>query len=853
MSSFGLQTAVDNLLANQPKQRSLQQEITDKVLGLTVDEKGQPYYANLVSEDQVKDINDTIIRSLGRTVNQKALEDIEQEISEIKAGSDRFLDKFAARNPTQMFNREGPTNRDSLFIDRDGVVQKDWMSYNELTHAGNIYGNVFEFLGMSANTAYEKANLSTSDALFMGSKAYGKMKAMLDGNTTPEQYEFLQASKYSPSYIKKSLKFLNPYAYLDPITGLYAYEGMLQTLPLASSFYATENNAELVLFQKKDPEFDGSALLNLIQKEDPEFWAYLQNAGLTEDDLTTANNAFDFRYRVNSAVNNKAMAQAAEVYSMTAGPIEKAARFTWDQLTGTIDSPDMVGQVVIAAATAGVGTAISGAATFTARAGLATAQTGARAAKIAERAAKIHKVGQAIKKTQDYLPVNIASTLLNKTVGPTVGNAKWMKYFVGPMATEFVEEGAIDVANQLLNIHKLDTQVSFDYGQMTESAFMGAAMGPVLAGAFKVAGIPISIAGYGLRISGNAISDFAVTRVLDINPSRLSEFRLYMNAFTGTNLGDLSVEEQHVRLAAEARALVTESLLNEMSNNTFGRLEDKKNEGFVSAIRALSNIEMASENTNQKSALGAVLAVNEWLNNLNTGIGTFDPTTGAFQSNKLSQFIQEHPGFLAVRDDGKVTMSLEALETVVRLVAAGNQTTFTDASEIGALVLRTQIEGKLAEKHKAAGMTETEVAEAVKKDILENSESFKEEETKILALQSAASKLLSENPPTNTSSTEAPDQDLLVNQAENADIIARNTAEAVAKATPKAAPVTAPTAPETAPTAPETAPTAPVAAPTAPEVAPEPETKPTSATITNAIDIVMSKPELISLISKICK
>jgi hypothetical protein len=851
-------------MPQEQTKEDFRRSIYDNVLGLTLDENNQPYYSKLVDEDQISRFNEFMGNSLGSLLNDRSITETQIQLDKINTGRSAFLERISNEGPVLGLAGSTNTNTQSVFINKDGIATKDWMSFWEMSGLSNVYGNNVEFMGSSTAAFYYKTLYGTSNALLEKSMAWPSIKAELEKKGTLEQEQFIADSLISPSTFGKAFKTsVVGQTLFGPV-----YNEATTQLPLISSIKATVINPELTLFQAKDPDFNPNSLVDSIKEMDPDFWSFLQSVGVEENELRTANNIFDFRFRLNTTVLNDALAKSAEAETRRTNPIVKGVNFTADMAISSIDSPDFAGQVLIAVSTAGLGNLAAGAATLSTKIGSATATTAARTARIASIATKMQRVGSGIKKVKDYLPVNIASTLLEGSNKAWKTN-KLLKYVVGPAATEFVEEGAIDVVNQLLNIHVNNTQISYDFERTFDASVSGALAAPLLAGTFKIGvDLPIAIVSYTGGYVGNWATNRIIGKTINVNPTRFREFRLYYDNFTGRKFEDKTPAEQQMQIAGEVRALVVEGLLNEMTDNQFGRLDDEKNLDVLGGLEALTRIDMATDDTNQRSMLDVVVAVNDWLSNV-SALGTTDTTTGKF-TRKIQPFMDKNPGFFRETKDGKLVMSKEAMETVLLVVSAASKSNSTEAVSISTSVLQNMLVKKLFDAEVAKGTPKEEIPQKVEDAIQNETEDFVKAKESIENLGKVATELVGEVGSSDAAPPESGDKEIINNTLEVGTIVS-DTVEKIVQQVTKVSKTT-PVVTKTEPSAwddPETAQLIEAlraeraaesekvkTVPTAPEAAPEVKV---SATITNAIDtdkainIVKAKPELISLISKICK
>jgi hypothetical protein len=569
-------------------------------------------------------------------------------------------------------------------------------------------------------------------------------------------------------------------------------------------------------------------------------------------------------------------------YNRTTGAWEKSARFAWDQLVYSVDSPDFGGQILIAIGTAGTGNLIAGGATIASRVGATSLTASKQAAKMATTIGRIERAGSTLKKVKDYLPVNLGETLATKAFGPSFGKNKFVSWLAGPMVTEFFEEAAIDLVNQSINIHYTGTQLEYDWNQVLASGAMGSAMGPVLSGVFRGGSALASFPAKWVGTGGNWALNKGIVKIFNINPGRVKEFRKYAEAFYGKEYDNMSAEQKKTVLHSEIMAIAAEQELNKMTNNQFGRMEDPENAEFLMMVKALSKIDMANSDTNNTNTLDSVVAASQWLDNINARVVT-DPKTGTTGLYIQPQVDANPDIFIQDKETGRVSLTKETLKEFVIVSSLARTADPTNAVELVAEFMKERIKRKIQKENIKAGMKPEAAMEAAETEIVNGSERVAKETEFIGKLNNVVAPLVTNDAPAKQTETTieskvvkdiAMDADKQISETVNAIVAESKETKpkdepvAVPQAAPTAAPTATPTAAPTAtPTAaptdtPTAAPTAtPTAAPTATPTA-APTATPTAATtvavlatvdMARALETLQAHPELISLISKICK
>jgi hypothetical protein len=809
----------------------------------------QPSYADLVKEETAArpliteqgqlDYENMVRRTFGVNAYAKQMDEMEQELERLRQQRLRFIGRFKPSD-TGLFRVSGSELNDpnSLFFDDAGNVERGYMNYREFTNAANIYGNTIEFLGESTSTKFEKTKNATSNALLMSSNAGKSLSKYLSMDNIPEdKKKEIKDALASRSFFGK----------------MFSGEWDLKDLPIVSSIASLQDNVDTNLLQWEDKTFEPSLLVDIIEQEDPEFAGFLKSSGVDFEQLRVSKNIFDFRYQINTAVQSNAIAKSMDNYNRTAGALEKSTRFAWDQLVYSIDSPDFGGQILIALGTATAGNLIAGGATIASRVGATSLTASKQAAKMATTINRIEKAGAALKNVKDYLPVNLGETLATKAFGPSFGKNKFVSWLAGPMVTEFFEEAAIDLVNQSINIHYTGTQLEYDWNQVLASGAMGGAMAPALSGLFRggstLASFPVKWIGQGVNWALNK----GIVKIFNINPGRVKEFRAYAKAFYGKDYDKMTAEQKKTVLHAEIMAIAAEQELNNMTNNQFGRMEDPENAEFLTMVKALSKIDMANSDTNNTNTLDSVIAASQWLDSINARVVT-DPKTGT-TSLYIQPQVDANPDiFIQDKETGRVSLTKETLKEFVIVSSLARTTDPTNAVELVAEFMKERIKRKLQKENIKAGMEPEEAMEAAETEIVNGSERVAKETEFIGKLNNVVAPLVTNDAPAKQTET-AIESKVVKDIAMDADREISETVNAIVAESKEAKPKTEPVAAQVEPVAAQAEPVAaPTAAPAIPAIMVTPTaTTPATMDMARALETLQAHPELISLISKICK
>lgn len=403
---------------------------------------------------------------------------------------------------------------------------------------------------------------------------------------------------------------------------------------LFSTLSGTTTNPDEVA-RELSPKINANLLVDLIIERDPELFAEMVKAGADPNTLRSMQTAGEFRGYVNRVFINNSIARSLST-------IEKTDGWWWDKfykgsdmLLGTLTSGDFVGQLEITVASGGTNLLTAGGLRVSAMASARTAATGAtRAAALrtaiggSTRVAS--EIGRATSNVVRWLPANIPTTLLEKTLSrlPSasnyIQNMKWYTrlparggiWAISQAAEGFVEEGFTDVVNQNYEI-ALGLRESFDWEQLYHSSVEGALMEPVLGGIIGGASIPV-------HLSGRAVSKGVVNRVASIfnlSKSRMQELSLYMDTLNG-RYENLSPIQQQIRLEQVVRGIVLEDTLGSVSEGRLSRAE--------TAIPVLSQIAGQLRSTEGAISTGNLMEAGVLVSKVAEGLQTnynTDPTS----------------------------------------------------------------------------------------------------------------------------------------------------------------------------------------------------------------------------------
>lgn len=782
-------------------------------------------------------IDNTIRNSLNFTAEQVEAKKLIEEEQKAENFRNRFFTKDYDEELDYYAKQAGLESQGKIYFSPNDTIETGYMNFFEASDAGSMYGGNFELIQTNAATLRNKTQMMGSDALLKTSKAWNKIKSDI-GITSEDK-----------TYYDRQLRNSNNW---ERWVNIDSAESLAQAVPIVDSLFTILGNQtpEEVLLQRKDPNFDGKKIVDAIKEEDPEFLAFLKSEGVSIELLAEAVNPYHFKYIINSSVQGNAIARslkASEMYHTTA---TNWALFGLEQARASLTSGDFVGQVALTAATAGLGAVVAGVATTT---NMLTASSRASAAlRTSKVASDLAKAGQMVTNIRNYLPANIPSTLLHRLApnGLIAGKNLWAtsgSWIVGQMAEGFVEEGLTDVWNQVYELNE-GTRLKYDYGQTWEASYMGALMEPVLGGALTGITIPVTIT---TTFAGKIGTDFAgslFSGTFNIPQSRFKEMNLYFDSFMG-KFNEMSPEERQIRIGTITSALVTESAMNEATNNQYGKTENNVN--FISRIFQVLQSDQIIEKSmlGMQSLSGLAVRLNNLRVDLNRSFRVREIDGQLMFQNRDSidykwqiPYTDEIKAIFSVNlDRDEIHFTKEGAELFMAAMVADSQgnseTRESNITEIVLMMAREKVTKKIKDNN--PGKTDEEIDELVEEEVSKEGESefTKIKDALVIGFeivsnlnqsqtdQAIISKdsMLEPPKPESETATELVQNIQQLREEHMAEFMKdSNTPEAVEGIPELLARPTevAPTAPEAAPTAPEAAPTAPEAAPAAPEAAP---------------------------------
>lgn len=530
-------------------------------------------------EQDFKQFSGLLDNTLRNSFNFTREQEVSLNLIDQENKANAFRDQFKPDNIDEEMDayakEAGFESRGKIYFGRDDQMKSGFMGHFAASDAGNMFGGNFELISSSETTLRNKTQMMGSNALLSKSKAWPSIQRKLE-LIGPDRDEY-----------KRQLQIDNNW---ERLTNIDSFESLAKAVPVVDPLFMmiSGSTPEEMYLKRKDPSFNGAAIVEEIKNNDPEFAAFLESEGVNFNDLSQADNAFHFRWLLNSTVQSNAISrslQSAERYHYA--PVNWAL-FGYNQAYHSLTSGDFVGQVALTVATAGLGTAVAGVAT--AVNGLTAASRVEGAVAASQMAVNLAKAGKTVKGIRDWLPANIPSTLMH-TFAPkglnfgktTVGS--FGAWIAGQSIEGFVEEGVTDVVNQVYE-KNIGTRLQYNYGQVWDAAVMGAAMEPILGGALQVVTIPVNLTTSFAGKVGSTVAEGLFTYSFNLDSARVREFSLYLDEFMG-NFNNLSPEDQQVRIGIITAGLATEAALNEATGKTFGRVEEEKNQILIGRLMSM--------------------------------------------------------------------------------------------------------------------------------------------------------------------------------------------------------------------------------------------------------------------------
>ena len=433
----------------------------------------------------------------------------------------------------------------------------------------------------------------------------------------------------------------------------------------------TTNPAWVAL--NRSNKINGAELVKTLKERDPNLVAAWTQEGVNWEVLEQATTAGEFRAHVNGVFVNNAIARSVTT-SWKRDPYYSYLLSAREMAYGTLVSGDAVGQALIMAATAGIGTAVS--AGLTVRGALA-ANRGATLSRAAIRvnlnsARRVRSILQNVVKT---LPVNLPSTFLDLaatrlgTTLPRVAKLaqdakkagkgwKGTLWVLGQGVEGFIEEGVTDLLNQGYE-YSLGMRSNLDLGQTWTQAWTGFLAEPILGAALA----PVNLTTAFVVNSPNLVVGHGA-RLLGLNSTRAREFNTYLSAFNG-NWDNLNYVEQEIRMERIARGLVFEATFGRHADGKFRKIEDA--EQTLSAIGAeLSTLGSTATPT---TVLEAGIALGEKLRDLNEKI----EKDSLPEEVKIKLVEAINAGVLSVDSDQTLRLNEDIAEVLLGFIALGAQ------------------------------------------------------------------------------------------------------------------------------------------------------------------------------------
>lgn len=581
-----------------------------------------------------------------------------------KRAADSFRNQVGVTKVDEPLEKLAPTHRGQIYFKPDGTLGKGPMGFWEISDASNLFQGNFGLLATEASAMSEKSNIYGTNSLLQRSKAWPKLE------------EALTISEEDKEQLKDWFEADNNW---DRVIEIDNLKDLFEFVPITSQILGLAGETpEEKFLQRKDPNFKAGDLVAAIQSYDPDFYSFLVDEGVDIEKLSKAENPFHFRFLINYRIQSNAIQRsmnAVEKYHSTA---VNWALWGADQMRASLTSADFVAQIALTVATGGIGAVVSGAAT-----GINMAKGGLQSVTTTiNTATKLRALGQGITNVQKYLPLQLPTTVLER-IAPTLvknnlpsGAAGLGALTLGHAITGAVEEGLTDAINQSYEL-STGIRVSYNMDQTMLAIGMGAALEPILGGAFKVASIPINITLSGVSRLGSLGTQKAFSFTFGVDPSRFKEFGLYMDAVTGKNFNDLSPDEAEERIRIIANRLVIEAALNKATNNAFGKIENNTELlGFIHAI--LKSDQLATVEGIQQGITTLAAKVLSIKEDLDTGM--VQDENGNWV--RKSQFIaQQAPSLFSVDENGFVQFTQQGVQALLISMAVDNITTDAQRAE----------------------------------------------------------------------------------------------------------------------------------------------------------------------------
>ena len=815
-------------------------------------------------EREQKQITDRLVGLISSGLQANLTEIESKALIEQREGALRFLERFGARKETEWFGDR--VSETTLSFSRGQEPVRGGMQRDELSRISSYASGERGILGLEPSSQGAQAMLS------MG---------LVASKSTVDQDRFGKGSEKERERLRRqSNTFTYPGKVIDVIT---TGEDVLSVIPFLSHGALTVHDSLL----KKDLNFKAEDLLNAYATEDPDFMAFLKQTNMDLTALAGTRNLEHFNFVLDTHYANISLSESMKAYEETSTTLSSWSHFAWDQVKASFGSIDFGGQVLLAVATAGVGNAIALGATAASATASRTLSTGAQVARTISVADKLSRIGKGVRTVGDYLPLNLPTTVLKKVGWEAAeGTLKYGSGFViGHMITGFAEETMTDILNQSVEKYGYKTRVGYDYWQMVESGALGAIMEPILGAGFRGPAVLVSLISPKLNKYGKSIFDSFSTKVLNVNPARIEELALFRESLMPKDaVKNMTQEERNLYVATTARMIAVESLLNESTNNTFGKIED--NASSVSLIQAILSSAQSDFTGNQQSLVEIAFQLDGLLKRMSANMRTVD---GKWQ-RASRQMELENPNLFTENSNGNVVLTKEGAETLMVALAAETVANPSQKTQVVAEAMNGLIRRRIAEKVKEEKDTEESLNNKIDQELENDTDTAKAAKSGVMSVLKIMTGLFSfktEDPnlaevnaaPKSTDVVDAEQKAqenvaALVNQAieplqsslESLDTMAdlvelgsadlqqtRDATDAVDQAiadrpqTPPAAPTTSATPTAAFPAAPTTTPSVAPATP-APTA-----TAPATMDMARALETLQAHPELVKLLNIICK
>lgn len=696
-------------------------------------------------ERERKQITDTLVGLVSSNLKADLVEVESRALLEQREKALRFLERFGTRQETEWFGDR--ISETTLSFVRGKEPTRGGMTPTEVSILGGV-GGERGLLGLEQSSQGAQSMLAQN---------------LIASKSPVDQTKFGMGSKEERERLsRQSNTFTYPGKIIDVVT---TGEDVLSVVPFVSHAAPTVHDALL----KKDHSFNAKDLLTAYANSDPEFMAFLKQTNMDLTALAGTKNLEHFNYVLNTHYANISLSESMKAYDETRTSLSTFGYFAADQLKASFGSIDFGGQVLLAAATAGVGNLLALGVTATSATASRTLSTGTQVARIVTMAERLGKIGKAVKTTGDYLPLNLPSTVLKKLgwEAATGGLKYGSGAALGHMITGFAEETMTDILNQSVEKYGYGTRVSFDYGQMLQAGVLGGLMEPILGVGFKVAFLPITITSYYNQKKGWTSSAFGAisTKVFNVSPARIRELDLYRRSLMPSDaIEKMSPEERSLYVATTARMVAIEASLNESTGNAFGKLEN--NTPAIGIIQAILSSTQSSFTGNQQTLVEIALQLDGMLKKMNASTRTVD---GKWQ-RASRQMELENQDIFTEDSNGFVVFTKDGVETLMVALAAETVTNPAHRTAVVADAMNALIRRRIAEKVKDDKDTEESLNSKVDQELENDTDTAKKARSGVMNTLRimAVSFTLQTNDP---NPTEKPDIETTLVEPKSADVV----------------------------------------------------------------------------------